>query len=296
MGTIPTTKRVAARKKTNWTVEQRYQFIEFRLFWSGHINRSDLMEVFGISKQQASNDLASCIEGRKSNLTYNKSLRTYVRGKNFRPRFMEPDANEFFSQLQAVEQGLLEESRSWILPFPGYGAPPAPVRGVKPEILRDVVTAIREGQGLHVLYQSFSRPEPGWRWIEPHSLAFDGFRWHARAFCRNDNVFKDFLLSRILGIEAYDEASNSVDGDTAWNSEVILQIGPHPDLSDAQKYVIGLDYGMDKGMTQIKVRRAMLYYALKRLGLDTDPAARRPQDQQIVLRNRDEVLGTKERI
>ena len=276
-------------------VEQRYQFIEFHLFWAGHINRSDLIEVFGISKQQASNDLASYIDGRKSNLSYDKRLRTYVRGKNFRPRFMEPDASEFFSQLQSVDQGLLQEDRSWVTPLPSYGAPPAPVRGVKPETLRDVVAAIRASQGVHVLYQSFSRPEPTWRWIEPHSLAFDGFRWHARAFCRNDNVFKDFLLSRIIGIEAFDEGTTPIETDTAWNTEVILKIGPHPDLSDAQKYVIGLDYGMDEGVTQIKVRRAMLYYALKRLGLDTDPAARRPQDQQIVLLNREEVLGTKEK-
>jgi hypothetical protein len=290
MDTRKANLRPTARRRANWTVERRYQFIEFRLFWSGHINRSDLIEVFGISKQQASNDLASYIEGRKSNLTYDKSLRTYVRGKNFRPRFIEPDASEFFSQLQAVDQGLLDESQSWILPQPGYGAPPGPERGVKPEILRDVVTAIRHRQGLHVLYQSFSKPEPGWRWIEPHSLAFDGFRWHARAFCRNDNVFKDFLLSRIIGIEAFDEATNSIENDAAWNTEVTLKIGPHPDLSDAQKYVIGLDYGMADGVTQIKVRRAMLYYALKRLGLDTDPAARRPQDQQIVLLNREEII------
>ncbi|HMQ93243.1 MAG TPA: WYL domain-containing protein, partial [Amaricoccus sp.] len=42
---------------------------------------------------------------------------------------------------------------------------------------------------------------------------------------------------------------------------------------------------------KIKVRRALLYYALRRLGLDTDPAARRPQDQQIVLLNRQAVFG-----
>lgn len=41
---------------------------------------------------------------------------------------------------------------------------------------------------------------------------------------------------------------------------------------------------------KIKVRRALLHYALRRLGLDTDPCARSPQDQQIVLLNRD-VLG-----
>lgn len=34
-----------------------------------------------------------------------------------------------------------------------------------------------------------------------------------------------------------------------------------------------------------KVRRALLHYALRRLGLGTDPGARKRQDQQIVLLN-----------
>lgn len=46
---------------------------------------------------------------------------------------------------------------------------------------------------------------------------------------------------------------------------------------------------MRGGKAKIKVRRALLYYALRRLGLDTDPAARRPQDQQIVLLNREHI-------
>ena len=76
----------------------------------------------------------------------------------------------------------------------------------------------------------------------------------------------------------------------AWNEELTLKIGPHPDLSDAQKKVIALDYGMRGGRAEIRVRKALLYYALKRLGLDTDPSARRPQDQQIILLNSDAVL------
>jgi hypothetical protein len=67
----------------------------------------------------------------------------------------------------------------------------------------------------------------------------------------------------------------------------VLEIGPHPDLSETQKKVVGLDYGMRDGHAEIRVRRAFLYYTLKRLGLDTDPSARRPQDQQIILLNRD---------
>ena len=37
------------------------------------------------------------------------------------------------------------------------------------------------------------------------------------------------------------------------------------------------------GKTEIVVPRVLLFYALKRLGLDTDPGARKPQDQQIIL-------------
>ena len=40
-----------------WGIERRLEFIEFRLFWDGHVNRSDLMAAFGISINQASADL-----------------------------------------------------------------------------------------------------------------------------------------------------------------------------------------------------------------------------------------------
>jgi hypothetical protein len=283
--------RRGSKRNVAWSVEQRYEFIEFRLYWHGNINRGDLMSAFGISVQQASNDLAKYIEGRKSNLRYDKRLRTYLRGKNFKPRYLQPDAADYFSQLQAVEQGLVSESQSWIGFFPSYSAPPIPARGVNPEVLRDVLAAIREPAALQVTYQSMSRPAPSARWIEPHALAFDGFRWHARAFCQNDQVFKDFLLSRIVEVGDQGPVTAEPSADEAWHTEVVLEIGPHPDLSDNQRRAIEMDYGMEEGRAQIAVRRALLFYALKRLGLDTDPAARRPQDQQIVLLNRDEVIG-----
>ena len=74
-------------------------------------------------------------------------------------------------------------------------------------------------------------------------------------------------------------------------SRPTLEVGPHPDLSETQARVIALEYGMRGGKAKIKVRRALLYYALKRLGLDTAPEARTPQDQQIVLINRDEIFS-----
>jgi hypothetical protein len=47
--------------------------------------------------------------------------------------------------------------------------------------------------------------------------------------------------------------------------------------------VIALDCQMRGDRAKIRVRKALLYYVLKRLGRDTDPAAWRPQGQQIVL-------------
>ena len=40
-----------------WGVEQRLEFIEFRLLWEGGVNRSDITKHFGVSVPQASKDL-----------------------------------------------------------------------------------------------------------------------------------------------------------------------------------------------------------------------------------------------
>ena len=277
-------------KELNWSASRRNTFIEFRVFWYGRINRADLMDTFGISLQQASLDLTRYSERWKRNLAYDKRQRAYVRGKAFKPRFMTPSAEEYFVQLRAVDAGLIPRDQSWISMFPGFAATPTPARGVAAETLRDVLAVIHAPAALEITYQSMSRPEPTARWIEPHALAFDGFRWHARAFCQNDLVFKDFLLSRIVEIGAQGPVTADPQADADWHSEVVLEIAPHPDLSPTQRRAIEMDYGMEEGRAQIPVRRALLFYALKRLGLDTDPSARRPQDQQIVLLNSSECL------
>lgn len=205
--------------------------------------------------------------------------------------FLKPDASRYLSQLRSVADGILDRADAWIGQFPSYDAAPTPVRGVYAKTLRSVVAAIRRSEAIEVKYQSLSRPEPRWRWIAPHAIGFDGFRWHTRAFCLTDQSFKDFLLSRIIETRATKPSEVDADGDADWNEYVILEIGPHPELSEMQQKVIGLDYGMRGSKAKIKVRRALLYYALKRLGLDTDPATRKPQDQQIVFLNRNQVLG-----
>ncbi len=251
------------------------------------MNRSDLMNPFGVSVNQASTDLNRYIGFAPDNMVYDKSTRTYVRGPEFKPRFLEPDASRYLAQLRSVANGILDRKDSWIADLPPYASAPTPVRGVDPVTLRSVVGAIRRSEAIEVKYQSLSSPEPRWRWIAPDAFGFDGFRWHTRAFCLTDGSFKDLLLSRMLEIRECRESHVSATDDRDWNTEANLEIGLHPALSETQAKVIALDYGMRGGKAKIKLRRALLYYALRRLGLDTDPGARKPQDQQIVLLNRE---------
>ena len=272
-----------------WGVEQKLQFIEFRLFWEGHVNRGDLIDKFGISQNQASGDLNRYIARAPDNMVYDKSGKSDVRSSSFKPLFLKPDASQYLAQVRSVAEGIVAPEDAWIGNLPTFDATPSPARGIDPTVLRSIVIAIRRREAVEVRYQSMSSPDPEWRWIAPHALAFDGFRWHARSFCEKSGEYRDFVISRIIDTRQSRSTEMQATADVAWDEIVALEIGPHSELSPNQKRVIELDYGMQNGRVVIPVRRALLYYALKRLGLDTDPAARNPQDQQIVLINKDAI-------
>jgi len=223
------------RSELRWGVEQRLEFIEFRLFWEGHVNRSDVMTQFGLSVNQASSDLSRYIGLAPHNMDYDRSLRTYVRQPAFKPVFDKLDAGRYLAQLRSVADGILDQDDCWIAGLPAYDSAPTPARGVDPATLRSVVDAIRQSEAIEVQYQSLSNPEPRWRWIAPHAIAFDGFRWHARAFCFSDEVFKDFLLSRILDIRGSRASDVLAENDQDWHTFATLEIGPHPALSAPMK-------------------------------------------------------------
>ena len=88
------------KSELRWGVAQLLEFIEFRLFWEGHVNRSDLMEQFGLSVNQASADLNRYIGFVPDNMVYDKSARTYVRGTEYAPHFLKPDASRHLAQIR----------------------------------------------------------------------------------------------------------------------------------------------------------------------------------------------------
>ncbi len=271
------------------SVERRLKFIEFCLFWEGRINRSDIMDKFGISEPQASGDLSRYQEMAPDNIEYDKSIKCYLATPKFKAVTVKPDADRYLMQLRSISDSVVTAGESWIVRGTEYDVVPTPKRTINANRLRAILKAIREQATISIHYQSLSRPDPMWRWISPHALGFDGFRWHARAYCHIDNIFKDFLLPRIQGVRGSKESEIQSKSDEAWHSKITLRVGPHPDLSENQKKVVELDYGMKEASLGITTRKAFLYYVLKRLGLDLPEGTRSAKDQHIVLLNRNEI-------
>ena len=283
--------------KLRWGVEQRLEFIEFRLFWEGGINRSDLTGYFGVSVPQASNDLSQYQALAPENIAYNKNEKRYVPTGDFQPRFLKPDADRYLSQLGQVLDCTLDLDGSWISQPPSFETVPLLHRNVDPAVLRTIVSAIRAKNSIEIRYQSLSpnRPKANWRRISPHALAFNGQRWHARAFCHIERNFADFLLPRFLDTRNVGEVGLGPENDLIWNQIVTVILKPHPKLNDEQKRIVTKDYGMKNDRLRVPMRQALLYYFLKRMNLDFEEEKRPAQEQHVVLVNPEEVRDALEK-
>ena len=276
-------------EKMRWSTERRLEFIEFRLFWDGRVNRSDLVDFFGISVPQASADLGRYQEVADRNLIYDKRAKSYLVTPEFTPVLLELDAQRYLAQLRLIANDILPRQESWLGWMPPYATVPSIARRVDPLKLRKVLDVIRTGSAIQVEYQSLSRPDPLWRWLTPHALAFDGFRWHVRAWCHTRNQLQDFVFARMLSFDETKPDQINAEHDVEWQRLLTFRIGPHPGLGTAKRKAIELDYGMQQGEISVETRISLSFYFMRRFGLDIDPKEVEPECQHIVLMNREEI-------
>src|ERR1035437_6170033 len=109
-------------------VKERLEFIDFRLFWEGRINRSDIMQRFTISTPQASKDLSLYESMAPGNLSYDVSAKQYLASSSFTPRFIQPNPDSFLMQLRNVSDHTLSIGETWLGVPPCADAMPIPDR------------------------------------------------------------------------------------------------------------------------------------------------------------------------
>lgn len=279
-----------------WSVEKRLQFIELRIYWDGMLRRKDLTDQFKISVPQASADLAEYQRLAPRNIDYDGSLKSYIPTPNFVPRFYTPSADDYFSRLRRDLDGVGEAKEMWLGWIPAVGIVPTIRRRTSAPILRKVLNAMRNSRAIYIHYQSVTTPDPTWRWITPHALGFDGYRWHVRAWCHHRRAFRDFVIARMLEVtKERSESVNSSD-DLEWTQEVTFRIGPNPKLSPGAQKIIAMDYDMKNGELKLTTRVSLSLYVEHYLGLSLDKYDVPAKEQQLVLKNRAEINAVRNKI
>ncbi len=275
-------------KNGKWSQDQRLEFIDFRLCWEGKINRSDLCEFFNISVPQASLDITRYKELFPDNVKYDPALKVYQKTDLFHAKYSSSQPSQFLNDLLAIADKVIPENSSFIGWYPPFDTVPNPYRQLSSDVLFMLLQAIREKKSLEIEYQSISKQEPGSRTISPHTLAYDGFRFHIRAYCHTRKDYRDFVIARIQKCSFSNQVMRLPHNDTEWKNIINLVIVPNPKLSEAQQKIIAYDYGMENGTAEMQCRQSLLWYALQRLGL-RDVENKISTSQHIVLKNRKEI-------
>lgn len=279
--TLAAGDRDAARRPRPWGQDQRLEFIEFRLLWEGKINRGEVAQYFKISIQQASLDFAKYIDLAKHNMEYDRHKKVYRATQRFKPLFLAPDTQTFLNEIQGLATGTISQSVSFVGTRPPCDVVTLPVRRVRIEMLLPILWSIRDGTEINVTYQSMRTPGPTSQWIAPHSLAFDGSRWHARAWCHGTSRFRDFVLTRLQKIHGRRISTVHPENDADWQTFVVIEIEPNPNLTSSQRDSVIADFGMQDGRLCKTIRRSLVSYFVRHLRIE------RPQESQpIVWTNR----------
>lgn len=245
-------------------IYRRFVYLETCLYWGQGVTASGLGEAFGIARQNAQASIAAYRNRHPDNMTYNPSSKRHEASTTFQPHYISQEPLRYLDYLRGnTLSNHFWEDEDW-----GH----LPVEDVdylfKPhidkEIARKVVSAIQNEQTLALYYHAKAVGHETLT-ISPSHLVYASGRYHIRAYCFEHNRFIDLVLSRMIGAEySYEDWISSAE-DQEWNTYVELAFIPNPELPQALKETLLLDYRLDDGVYNIKVRQALSAYVLREM-------------------------------
>ncbi len=274
----------------SWEVAMRYRLIEIIALWEGRLTTNHLCNTFSIKRQQASKDINRYNKDiAPGNLVYDRKLKGYRPSENFKPLFTKGLADEYLHAM-ASNCEITHTFSSLDLGFDQTEMLHPPVRQLNHEILRALVQAARNGEKIDMGYVSMTSPDEESRIITPHTLVFTPLRWHVRAYCEKNRDYRDFVLSRFRSVNGIEGPSENLkEQDRRWNAKVNIILKPDPRLTPYQKTIVEHDYGMNDGKLVIATRSALIPYAIQLLNIDLSKLENKPEAQQIIVENLEEV-------
>ena len=243
---------------------ERLFHIDFKLYFFGSINRTDLVSRFGIKEAAASRDISLYKELAAKNIEYDTKAKTYIQRDGFTPLF-EYTGNQ---TITALMYGFGDD---YVGPHRPLTNAETPTQLNPPQIdtLAKVSQAIYQNCALQIHYRSLSSG-PTVREIAPFALVDNGLRWHVRAYDRKRERFTDFVINRIAKPKLLNGSTipdnETKESDVQWNRFIEMNLVPHPRLQYPK--TIEYEYGMQNGMLKVNVRAAVAGYVLRRWNVD----------------------------
>lgn len=273
--------------KISQAQRERLFHIDFRLYFLGLVNRTDIVARFGLKEAAASRDLSLYRELAPENLEYDPVAKTYISRNTFKPIFTISASQA----LSALLSGLGDNFIGTPHPLVSCESPTA-LNTPNVEILSTITRAIHNSKALSIHYRSMSSGFKQ-RDIVPLALVDNGLRWHVRAFDRKRDRFTDFVINRInapkiLNLDV--PHSQTKDADNQWNRIVEIHIVPHPRLKHPE--TIEAEYAMVDSMLKVQVRAALAGYVLRRWNVDcTEKHQLTGAENHLWLQNRQALDG-----
>jgi len=263
----------------NWYQKARLQAVETLANWTGRVNTTDIIRLFGVSRVIAQGDIHSYLKLAPGNLSYNRQEKAYLPSSQFSPILSGGQLNDYLT-LESSENGYISTSDLVTL------QPPA--LDISPSILRPIFSAIKQKLGVSVKYRSLNHPNGEKRRLFPHSLVNTGFRWHIRAYCENRQDFRDFNLSRMCSVESIEQARPETaykENDASWQNNVNVILQPNPLLNEAEQNLIESEFKMTNKQLEIHISESLLPYYLQMFQVPTDETDDNPRQYRLVVKN-----------
>lgn len=268
--------------------KQRLAYIDFKLYFTGMVTRSEIVSHFELGLAAATRDLKFYKENAPENMAYDNVAKKYFITTQFKPVFKHDSRITLIKLANNISDG-----------FDAIGDTSFPIESPSSlnlpdiDIIAKLSQAIINNKPISVIYTSLSSGS-GARELVPHSIVDNGLRWHLRAFDRKSKSFRDFVLTRITKVTVLAQKPLPEEDkleDNQWMRIVPLQIVPHPKNVEYPT-AIKLDFGMDNGVLDINVRAAMAGYLLRRWNVDcSEKAQLTGSEYQLYLQNNQTLYG-----
>jgi hypothetical protein len=262
----------------NWAARERLRSIEVRLWWQGFVGRKELMEVFGISAAQATSDLQKYFELNEGACFYSTNRKRYESTQEMKCVLHGPVLEEGLTLAfgEMVGEGWQRE-RVWDGRKPGLlGAVNLPLREGKRWVERVMVLAAAGLRRVRVKYVSVKSGRSRWREVVPRTFGWDGRRWHARAYCVENEDWRDFVLGRMAEVE-WPQGEEEVPADEDWDRWVVVRLRVNPELDAVRRRALRMDYGLEGDFLKVRVREAMRPYLLAEMFLVGESGVEAPR-------------------